>query len=251
MILEDYKLLFIHIPRTGGTSVEKFFEFKSHDNLLSGRPPTVYNGQHFTLSEYAEKINVEKYFKFTIVRNPWDRLLSWYLWSYADLIYFQYMSEKGQYVSTGKNNRMRAWLRGKNLLDEKNNNFTDQKFFLKFKTAFSAFIQKLEASSDLELDVQYDNLCKTENRLCGRWIMPQVRWLEMNNKINLDYVCKFEKLKNNFATVLKKNKIKNGPLEVLGCIYNKPTYRKFYTKKNQEIISRLYAEDIKKFKYEF
>ena len=81
--------------------------------------------------------------------------------------------------------------------------------------------------------------------------MPQVKWLELDDKINLDYICKFEKLKSNFATVLRKNKIKNGPLEITGCIHNKPNYRKFYTKKNQEIISNIYCDDIKRFKYEF
>ena len=250
MILDDHKILFIHIPRTGGTSVEKFFEFKTHDNLLSTQS-SIRNAQHLTLKEYTQEIDIEKYFKFTIVRNPWDRLLSWYLWSYADLIYFQYMSEKGHYVSTGKKGRTRAWLRGKNLLNDRDNTFTDHKFFLKFKTAFSAFVQKLESARSLCLDPQYDNLYEVDNRLHGRWIMPQVKWLELDDKINLDYICKFEKLKSNFATVLRKNKIKNGPLEITGCIHNKPNYRKFYTKKNQEIISNIYCDDIKRFKYEF
>ena len=95
--------------------------------------------------------------------------------------------------------------------------------FLKFKTAFSGFIEKLESQKTLTADPAFDNNITIENRLNGRWIMPQVRWLEIEGKVNLDYVCKFEKLK--------------------------PNYKKFYTKKNQEIVSQIYREDIKRFKY--
>lgn len=245
MIVEKSKILFVHIPRTGGSSVEKFFDYK-----FNGKWNTR-NAQHCTLQEYSEDYDLEDYFTFTIVRNPWDRLLSWYLWSYAELIYFQHMSEKGQFVSSGKNGRARAWLKGRDILTNKSCNFVDQKFFLRFKTAFSSFIEKLESLSSLELDSRFDDVSKLENRLNGRWIMPQIKWLEVNNKVNIDYICKFEKLKVNFNTVLRKNKIKKRPLEIIGRIHHKPNYRKFYTKKNQQIIANIYAEDIKKFKYEF
>jgi hypothetical protein len=81
--------------------------------------------------------------------------------------------------------------------------------------------------------------------------MPQVRWLEINNKIKLDHICKFEKLKTNFKTVLRKNKLSIVDLKRVGKIHNKPNYKKFYNKKNQQIIAKIYKEDIKRFKYEF
>ena len=245
MILPRKKIIFIHIPRTGGTSVEKYFNFK-HE--AGWKPATA---QHFTLEEYSKHYDLDKYFKFSIVRNPWDRLMSWYLWSYAEVIYFQYLSENGQFSSRGLSSRIRAWNKGKQLLSDKNNKFTDQKLFLKFKTAFSGFIEKLESQTTLTADPVFDNNITIENRLNGRWIMPQVRWLEIEGKVNLDYVCKFEKLKSNFNTVLRKNKLKPVQLERTGKIHNKPNYKKFYTKKNQEIVSQIYREDIKRFKYEF
>tara|TARA_R110000824_G_scaffold286698_4_gene474838 strand:+ start:2469 stop:3206 length:738 start_codon:yes stop_codon:yes gene_type:complete len=245
MIVEDFKLLFVHIPRTGGSSVEKFFNYECDKKWRS------HNAQHCTLEEYSDGYDLDDYFKFTIVRNPWDRLLSWYLWSYAELIYFQHMSDRGQFVSSAKNGRARAWIKGRKILTDKNNTFVDQKFFLRFKTAFSSFVERLEAMSRLGPHAVFDDVSVLENRLNGRWIMPQVRWLEINSKIKTDYICKFEKLKINFNTVLRKNNIKKKPLEVIGRIYHKPSYRKFYTKKNQQIIANIYAEDIKKFKYEF
>ena len=81
--------------------------------------------------------------------------------------------------------------------------------------------------------------------------MPQVRWLESNGKIKMDYICKFENLKNDFNIILRRHKMEPKPLERTGKIHHKPDYRKFYTKKNQEIVNKLYKEDIKKFKYDF
>ena len=122
---------------------------------------------------------------------------------------------------------------------------------MKFKTSFSSFIERLESESDLSADPKYDDIGALENRLHGRWIMPQVRWLESNSKIKMDYICKFENLKTDFNIILRKHEIKPKPLERTGKIRHKPNYRKFYTKKNQEIVSKLYKEDIKKFKYDF
>jgi len=245
MILHDKKIIFIHIPRTGGTSVEEYFQFKHQHGW---KPDTA---QHLTLKEYSDHYDVEDYFKFTIVRNPWDRLVSWYLWSHAEVIYFQYLAETGRFSTRGESARNKAWNKGRDLISDKKNTFTDPKLFLKFKTAFSSFIERLNDQEELVYDPYFDNNAILSNRLSGRWIMPQVRWIEINNKINLDYICKFEKLKNNFNTVLRKNKLKNTTLERKGKIHHKPNYRKFYTKKNQEIIGRLYKEDVKKFKYEF
>lgn len=61
------KLIFIHIPKTGGSSIERlaFVGGKGHDTLAEIKrrtPPEIY----------------QTYFKFGIVRNPWARLVSAY-----------------------------------------------------------------------------------------------------------------------------------------------------------------------------
>jgi hypothetical protein len=63
---DDTKSLFIHIPKCAGISVSTAL----YGNLSGG---------HTTLDEYIrifEPRNILSYFKFTIVRNPWDRLVS-------------------------------------------------------------------------------------------------------------------------------------------------------------------------------
>jgi chondroitin 4-sulfotransferase 11 len=70
MISHKHKCIFIHIPRTGGTTIE---------SLL---PDGLYEG-HNTLQGYKHKVGsggYEHYYKFAFVRNPWDKMLSEYFW---------------------------------------------------------------------------------------------------------------------------------------------------------------------------
>ena len=62
---DKFKCIFIHIPKTGGNSI--------YEALFSKNS----NG-HIRYSEYQEENSkkFQEYFKFAIVRNPWDRLVS-------------------------------------------------------------------------------------------------------------------------------------------------------------------------------
>jgi hypothetical protein len=74
MISHEHKALFIHIPRTGGTSVEKAFGI---DNLWQSSPEEKHLSASQARAFYGKEI-WKKYFKFSFVRNPWDRMVS--LW---------------------------------------------------------------------------------------------------------------------------------------------------------------------------
>ena len=72
MILSDKKLIFVHIPRTGGTIIEKSMtnKFTEKHNYH----------KHFSAYDYkwAYPEEWESYFKFGFVRNPFDRFISLY-----------------------------------------------------------------------------------------------------------------------------------------------------------------------------
>tara|TARA_A100001037_G_scaffold206412_1_gene184703 strand:- start:13340 stop:13936 length:597 start_codon:yes stop_codon:yes gene_type:complete len=71
MICHEHKCIFIHIPRTAGSSVEQWI---CGQDWWDVDPPT----KHLTASQakarYAD--HWDDYFKFSIVRNPWARMMS-------------------------------------------------------------------------------------------------------------------------------------------------------------------------------
>ena len=76
MIFHDLKAIFVHVERTGGVAVRK--HLLQHEGNFERWPGT----KHFTAEKTKELIDNpevwENYFKFAIVRNPYDRLVSWY-----------------------------------------------------------------------------------------------------------------------------------------------------------------------------
>jgi hypothetical protein len=87
MISHKYKCIFIHIPRCGGSSIEDIiwpgkrktedlwmgFVSKYHNKYQTGGLQHLF-GKHVEI-EVGHKIFSE-YFKFSFVRNPWDRAVS-------------------------------------------------------------------------------------------------------------------------------------------------------------------------------
>lgn len=76
-----HKLLFIHIPKTGGTSIEKqmnVYEKKDYGyGIFKGKAM-----QHYTVNEAKKYFPItENYWSFSVVRNPYTRFVSDYHWN--------------------------------------------------------------------------------------------------------------------------------------------------------------------------
>ncbi len=73
LIAHDFKAIFIHVHRTGGTTISNLLWQKAG----KGMEEVAAHG-NFRSREKEFLFQYEDYFKFGFVRNPWDRLLSWY-----------------------------------------------------------------------------------------------------------------------------------------------------------------------------
>ena len=84
MISYDKKFIFVHINKTAGTSMEKAladYGVKKLEEKGDLKFELNYNqSQHFNCDEYKKYLGSEydDYFKFTVVRNPFDRVVSYY-----------------------------------------------------------------------------------------------------------------------------------------------------------------------------
>lgn len=96
MICRKNKIIFLHIPKTGGTTVEKLL-FPNHSfnaepdySTLCGWDDRFGWLNHLTMDQIIKlcpNLDPSEYLMFTVVRNPWDRLVSEYHWksSISDL----------------------------------------------------------------------------------------------------------------------------------------------------------------------
>ncbi len=95
IISHGRKYIFVHIPKTGGTALSLALENRAMaDDILIGDTPKAVKRRakakawagdrklrkHSTLAELDGLINLGGYFVVTLVRNPWDRMVSYYHW---------------------------------------------------------------------------------------------------------------------------------------------------------------------------
>jgi chondroitin 4-sulfotransferase 11 len=78
-ISERARCIFVHIQKTGGVSIEAVL--RQHESGGGGGWPVRQGRQHMFATELRTMVRPDQwqdYFKFAFVRNPWDRLVSWY-----------------------------------------------------------------------------------------------------------------------------------------------------------------------------
>jgi len=98
IISHGRKYIFTHIPKTGGTALTLALEARAmKDDILVGDTPKAVkrrgrikglqsSGRLWKHSRLADiyglvtQAEIEAFFTFTLVRNPWDRLVSYYHW---------------------------------------------------------------------------------------------------------------------------------------------------------------------------
>jgi len=141
IISRGRKYIFVHAPKTGGTALALALEARAmKDDILIGDTPKARRRRrrlraldaagrlwkHSTLADVEGVISqaeMEAYFVVTLVRNPWDRMVSYYHWLRDQrfdhpAVVLARRSTFGEFLDHGDTrNTMMAWPYGRYVTD--------------------------------------------------------------------------------------------------------------------------------------
>ena len=224
MISHQYKSIFVHIPKTAGTSVEHKLGYYQEDDKRKVDHTTIReiepigvisllkslskNHEYYSRfsfiriaaqqwmkpSAQLSKSQYENYYKFAFVRNPWARVHSWYYNVMKDLNLMKILG-----VEVG--------------------------------CSFKEYL----------------------NLHLNQWgLRPQLYWLvDRRGNIPFDFIGKFENLRGDFSKVCDVLGIENCELPVTRFDAKKVHYSEMYDDQMKAIVAKKYAEEIALFEYKF
>lgn len=209
------KTLFIHIPKTGGGSIEMAIKenLTMHDQDIVNKNNKILRKflakfltgwddkhklfrQHLTILEikkFYNTIDLSNCFKFTVVRNPWDRMVSSFHWERTNKLIEKDARISSNFKEFARNPRWYRSQHSKSQLDF----ITDESF-----------------------------------------------------NIKVDFICRFENLQEDFNSACIKGNIPPRKL-----LHEHKSERKHYTEyyddETKQIVAEKYAKDIEYFGYKF
>ena len=213
MICHKRKLIFIHIPKCAGSSINHYYfntkniswKIPNYDVLYGWCPKRKIHMQHATSQQLLEtdlisEENWNDYFKFTFVRNPWDRAYSDYLWIMND------RNVKGS--------------------------------FKDFLTKSGPFFEVLNNNNSMNFR--------------GDHLIPQTDFFNLSGEFSLNFIGRFETLQKDILkinTELNINKQFN--FHDKKNLNRYSHYSHFYSKSRKKIVNMNYKKDIEILKYQF
>lgn len=232
-VYHDLRCIFIHVPKTGGTSIAKALAASHGDSqhgvkwnerglwdhivahpqghgllsrFLKMCPLNSIAGfyqQHLAaclLRDFLRPEAWSDYFKFAIVRNPWDRAVSIYTFTAAQF-------------------EMDRTLRGHH--------------------ERAALFERCSSFTDFA-------------RLLPLFFFPdQVSFIDDGDgNLLVDFLGRFESLDSDFAAICARLKIEC-TLPHLNASAERDEYRRYYTEETRAIVGHVFARDVERFGYEY
>ncbi|MGK7939871.1 MAG: sulfotransferase family 2 domain-containing protein [Crocosphaera sp.] len=234
LISHEYKFIFLHIGKTGGTSIEKVLcDYLNIDFNETEKNPEGEWWKHIWaryMKEYIGEDIWNDYFTFAFVRNPLDMILSLYS------MYTQYP----QYTNPEVHPKLyHPW-----------NQYQDFEDFI-------LAMGECRHESDEKWRIQLDTL-ETEHTMYFWYDLENLQtsyltdsWKGKENgegEILVDFVGKYENLQQDFNTVCEKVGLPQLNLIHHGATTHRP-YHRLYTKKMAEIMYQHSSLDIERFGY--
>jgi len=217
MISRDKKFLFVHVPKTGGNSIQNVLLQYSEDRKIVKNKDnsTDHYGleisensilhKHSTLENYYFFLGEEFYnslFKFSVMRNPWDWCVSWYF-----------------------HRNKKEW------------NADQFEDFIKSTPTFVDYLTIMNKRSPLMSKILRKMPFKSANKAVAF-------------EQELNFILKFENLRNDFSTLTGKLDLPDIELPHVNKSDHEP-YSNYYNNKTKEIVRRRFSREIEYAGYDF
>jgi chondroitin 4-sulfotransferase 11 len=216
-VSHPYRTIFVHIPKTAGTSVEAVLGMHGDKHDIGIRPyfnqqvdhEHLYGRdlQHLTAAELKHLFRhdgvFDRYFKFCVVRNPWERLVSVLAWS------------------------DQKWARGQQL--------STAEFEAALRKLHTLFLAAREAGRPAPVPPH---------------LRPQSAFvLDERRESLVDFIARYERLSQDWDFICERLGIRTAlPLRMRS--YHR-SYQDYYTAESRARVAEIYAQDIDVFGYSF
>jgi len=203
MISHLHQCIFVHIPKTAGNSINRVFGVGWED--------------HKDLQRYHGEVPpglFSSYFKFAVVRNPWDRLLSDY----------NYQRKK----SRDKDSKLFV--------------FTERGL----KRNFSEWAEIALSQPDYYEPQRWGGAVSPT---IHRW-SPQIDWISVEGEPRLDFVARLERLPEDFRFISRQLGLPAARLPHRNRRLHWH-YSHYYDRATRQLVGDYYARDIEYFGYDF
>ncbi len=213
MLIDDQqKFIFVHVQKSAGISLEA---------VLQRRFPGVriWHGRHGHARVGIREIGRARwddYYSFGFVRNPWDRLVSWY-----------------------------------SMIQEAKKKLPFFKRFSKHPFEVELWNHALRTSHDFESFLENSTAVVFDRGCDKSFAYNQIDYLsDESGKLAVDFVGRFENLAADTERVFQRLGIPNETLPRLNRSQH-THYSKWYTPKTRDLVAARFAKDIAAFGYQF
>ena len=193
----EKNFIFVHIPKTAGASVKNYM--RNHVKPEQLHECQVFNTHshstyHAVLTDYMISLDSETYtnaFKFSIVRNPWDRVVSLYHWKKdgtPNEDYLRVINSK-DYYDDGVHTQQKPKATILNTKTRQHPSFEEfVKNFMDLTTPLERILYA-EYFRPYEMDfiIKYEDLQTDFNQVCYLLGLPQAELLHIHKTAHDDY----------------------------------------------------------------
>ena len=235
---EKYKCILVHIPKCAGTSMESALLMQDPSEVEGGVPKNLFGSsakltsvQHWTAAEIKRHLGDKKYeelYKFSFVRNPWDRFVS--AVAYSD---------------------------GGDQLNQPEKQPATQMAFMKALVITVCYL----LSKNLGYRLPNNRFIKSLNgKIITRFLTPEglsetylrEQWkyvLDEDGKSLVDFIGRYEKIEEDWKKVSTSLQV-DVPLPKK-MVTNHEHYSRYYNFLTRRIVGLIYRKDAKVFGYRF